>query len=74
MYTDTGHIHVRKHFGKATCLIKEEVDYHFTIYSLKKKHIDSQGDMFYVLGDGCLDAVVKKGDVDLRCKIFSGTN
>ena len=28
--------------------------------------------MFYVLGDGCLDAVVKKGDVDLRCKIFSG--
>jgi len=48
LYTDTGHIHVRKHFGKATCLIKEE------------------GDMFYVLGDGCLDAVVKKGDVDLR--------
>ena len=30
--------------------------------------------MFYVLGDGCLDAVVKKGDVDLRWKIFSGTN
>ena len=25
LYTDTGHIHVRKHFGKATCLIKEEV-------------------------------------------------
>ena len=37
-----------------------------------KTHIDSQGDMFYVLGDGCLDAVVKKGDVDLRWKIFSG--
>jgi len=48
LYTDTGHVHVRKHFGKATCLIKEE------------------GDMFYVLGDGSLDAVVKKGDVDLR--------
>ena len=30
--------------------------------------------MFYVLGDGCLDAVVKKGDVDLRWKIFSGSN
>ena len=26
--------------------------------------------MFYVLGDGCLDAVVKKGDVDLRYKMF----
>ena len=26
--------------------------------------------MFYVLGDGCLDAVVKKGDVDLRFEIF----
>ena len=25
--------------------------------------------MFYVLGDGCLDAVVKKGDVDLRWEI-----
>lgn len=26
--------------------------------------------MFYVLGDGCLDAVVKKGDVDFRLEIF----
>ena len=65
LYTDTGHVHVRKHFGKATCLIKEEVRRLFAIPQSKdKSHL--QGDMFYVLGDGSLDAVVKKGDVDLR--------
>ena len=71
LYTDTGHIHVRKHFGKATCLIKEEVrfeTYLFFFQRIKRFFFKCvvQGDMFYVLGDGCLDAVVKKGDVDLR--------